>query len=169
MLDIVVEFSSINMNNDLSFYKQEATYEGRPIPGSPFEVNVAPNGQHESLRELCRDAALGTAPGTWVLKDPPIAIEGPMSFSTANFSWAPSTCNLPDLKCIIVTSSTGSAKCLPSGHRVMIYAIGDSVTRVQAQSLANILDEQIDGEGEIYVQRTHNTIFDVHFKPQIMA
>lgn len=46
----------------------------------------------------------------------------------------------------------------------MIYAIGDSVTRVQAQSLADLLGEKILGEGETYTQLTHHTIFDIHFQ-----
>ena len=43
MLDVVVEFSSPSVEEDLSFYKQQCTYEGNHIPGSPFEIHVAPN------------------------------------------------------------------------------------------------------------------------------
>ena len=164
MLDIVVEFSSIIKNNSLAFYKQNCTYEGRPIPGSPFEVIVGPNNEQRPPHTTCSGHDIGTAPGTWVLSDLPEDHASPVTFTSANFTWVPDSCRLPDLTCMIASSSRVKAACLPAGHTAMIYAIGDSVTRVQAQSLANLLQERIEGEGETYTQETQHTIFDIHFQ-----
>ncbi len=166
MLDVVVEFSSIIIDNSLAFYKQPSTYEGRPIPGSPFEVRVAPNSRHAAPQRTCTGAELGNAPGSWVLADVPKDREhsNPVNFTTASFTWAPDTCRLPDLKCMVAASTRAISTCLPADHAVIIYAIGDSVTRVQAQSLADILGERIEGEGETYTQRTQRTMFHVLFQ-----
>lgn len=151
-------------DNSLAFYKQESTYEGRAIPSSPFEVSVAPNKRHEPSQRPCTGAELGTARGTWHLADMPIDHRGPVNFTAANFSWIPDDCRLPDLTCLIAASAKAKGGCLPSGHRAMIFMIGDSVTRVQAQSLGDLLTERIEGVGETYTQTTQHTIFDVHFQ-----
>ena len=164
MLDVVVEFSSVITNDSLAFYKQPATYEGRAVPGSPFVITVAPNPNLKRPQNMCRRAELGTAPGSWVLTNVSDDHAGPVDFTTANFSWLPDTCKLPGLDCIVAASKQTTGTCLGARRTVMVYAIGDSVTRVQAQSLANLLGEVIRGEGETYIQETHNTIFDIHFQ-----
>ena len=57
MMDVVVEFSSSIAASSLAFYKQQAAYEGNPIPGSPFRVAVHPN---PSLAAKQKRQVLGT-------------------------------------------------------------------------------------------------------------
>ena len=171
MLDVVGEFSSIINNSSLAFFKQPVTYEGRAIPGSPIEVTVASNPSLMPPKKKCTGAELGSAPGTWVLSNVSDRPEGPINFTAASFSWLLHTCRMPELHCILAASrrAANASSCLDARHTVMVYAIGDSVTRVQAQPLANLLGEVIEGEGETYIQKTKNTVFDIHSRLQMMV
>lgn len=165
MLDVVVEFSSIITNDSLSFYMQPVTYEGIAVPGSPFEVIVAPNPAQILPQVACTGAEIGEASGTWVLDSMPNKQSiHPIDFVAADFKWQPDACSLPSLDCLILASAKGNQTCLPAGHKAMVYALGDSVMRIQTYSLATLLGEDTTTgytheDGSKITQTTERTIF----------
>ena len=44
------------------------------------------------------------------------------------------------------------------------FPAADSLTRKQMNALVKFLGEEVDGEGEYYIQTTKNTLFDTHFQ-----
>ncbi len=141
MLDIVVEFLSVIKNDSLSFYMQPVTYEGVAVPGSPIEVIVAPSPAQVVPQVACISTDIGRASRAWILD----SIRNNKNVShidfLANFKWQPDACSLPTLACLLSASAKSNQTCLPAGHKAMVYAIGDSVMRIQTYSLATILGE----------------------------
>lgn len=164
MLDVIVEFSSIITNESLEFFRQTVHYEGRAVPGSPFHVIIAPNTGETRLPKTCTAWDVGNAPGMWELADVHTNVSNPVQFTSAKFSWSPFSCVTPNADCVMARSRSAVGQCVPSKKKIMIYTIGDSLTRLQFSTLLEKLGETSDGKHWNFYQTSYITGYDVRYQ-----
>ncbi len=127
------------------------------------------NTSGSALQAMCSALELGRGPGEWVLDVPPEhPREEAVNFTAAGFSWVPNHCHMPDLVCILEGSIADGplAACLAdSAKRVALAMVGDSVMRLQAQSMARLLGQHAEQEGDELRMHEHASAIDIAFQP----
>lgn len=165
MLDVVVEFSSFMTNGSLEFFRQTVHYEGRAVPGSPFHVIVAPNTAESRHPKACTAWDVGNAPGMWELAELQTNLSNPVQFTSAKFLWSPVSCMMPNVDCVMARSRAAIGHCVPSKKKIVIYTIGDSLTRLQFSTILEKLGETSEGGKQWnFYQTSNNTGHDVRYQ-----
>lgn len=164
MLDVVVEFSSIMTNGSLEFFRQTGFYEGRAVPGSPFHVIIAPNSAESRQPKACTAWDVGNAPGMWEMASVQINSSTHVQFTSAKFQWSPFSCIMPNVDCVMARSRAAIGQCVPPNETIMIYTIGDSLTRLHFSTILDILGETSEGKHWNFYQKSNDTGYDVRYQ-----